>query len=277
MQKRVRRRVAVGAVVLVLVGAGVVVTRIGTQTDAVKADPLCTATAGPARFTFDLDQAANAATIAAVGKHEGMSDHAVTVALAAAQQESRLRNLDFGDRDSVGLFQQRPSQGWGTPAQLTNPRYAATSFYGALAHVPGWATMDVTAAAQHVQRSAAPDAYARWEPQARVLAQVLTGEVPAGFTCQFSDAPAVGASGSLGTTVTAELGPSSIGTEVTAARGWTVASWLVAHVQAYRITEVTFAGLRWTSSSGKWEPSLPARNRVQLRRAGVRTGAELST
>jgi len=278
MQRRVRRRVAVGAIAVVAVAIGIVVSRLGTQTGGVKPDPSCTAAVGPDRFSVDLDQAANAATIAAVGKREGMSDHAVTVALAAALQESRLRNLDFGDRDSVGLFQQRPSQGWGTPAQLTNPRYAAKSFYGALAEVPGWETMDVTDAAQHVQRSAAPDAYARWEAQARVFAQVLTGEVAAGFSCRFDSPPAAGAPGTLGGAMAAELGPSSVSNAVVGAvRGWTTAGWLVAHAPAYKITEVTFAGLRWTPSSGTWEPHGPARNQVQLRRAGVRTGAELST
>lgn len=277
MQRRVRRLAAIGAITVVVVVTGIVVTRIGTQTVEPEPVPSCTATAGPDQATLDLEQASNAATIAAVGKREGMSDHAVTVALAAAMQESRLRNLDFGDRDSVGLFQQRPSQGWGTPAQLTNPRYAARSFYRALDEVSGWATMDVTDAAQHVQRSAAPDAYARWEPQSRVLAQVLTGEAAAGFTCRFSSPGAVAADGPLGSAVTGELGTSSVGTEVTAPRGWTVAGWLVAHASAYRITEVSFAGLRWTPSSGKWEPRGPAKNQVRLVRAGIRTGAELSS
>ncbi len=275
MQKRVRRLVVVGAVVIAVVAAGFVVSRRGTQTTAANPVPLCTATAGAAHFAFDLDQAANAATIAAVGKHEGMSDHAVTVALAAAQQESRLRNLNFGDRDSVGLFQQRPSQGWGTPAQLVNPRYAAASFYRALTNVDGWATMDVTDAAQHVQRSAAPDAYAAWEPQARVLAQALTGEVAAGITCRFVAPTKVSAAGPLGAVMTAELGSSSVGTDVNAARGWTVAGWLVAHAHAYRISEVTFAGRRWTPSSGKWEAHTPAVMQVHLRRADRPPGAEL--
>ncbi|MDQ6798751.1 MAG: hypothetical protein M3011_12180 [Actinomycetota bacterium] len=277
MQRRIRRLVAVGAVAVAVVVVGIVVSRIGTKAVTPVPLPTCTAAVGPDRATLDLEQASHAATIAAVGKREGMSDHAVTVALATAMQESKLRNLNFGDRDSVGLFQQRPSQGWGTPAQLTNPRYAAKSFYDALAEVPGWATMDVTDAAQHVQRSAGPDAYARWEPQARVLAQVLTGEAAAGFACRFTSPAAIdAAAGPLGAAVNSELGPSSVGTEVAAARGWTVAAWLVAHAPAYRITEVSFAGLRWTPSSGRWEPHGPARNQVRLVRAGVRTGAELS-
>ena len=82
-----------------------------------------------------------------------------------------------------GLFQQRPSQGWGTAEQLTTPTYAAAAFYRALGDVEGWETMSVTDAAQHVQRSAAPDAYAKWEAEARVLARILTGEVPDRIVC----------------------------------------------------------------------------------------------
>jgi hypothetical protein len=239
--------------------------------------PSCTATVGTAHFTLDLTQAANAGTIAAVGKREQLSDHAVTIALAAALQESKLRNLPGGDQDSVGLFQQRPSQGWGTRTQLMNPRYAASSFYLALSKVPGWSTMAVTDAAQQVQRSAAPDAYAAWEPQARILAQVLTGEAPAGFGCHFDVAGGGSAATRLRTAMTAELGRSALGTEVNAARGWIAAGWLVAHAHAYRITEVRFAGLRWTPSSAAWAPYSPARSQVELRRAGVAPGAELST
>ena len=108
---------------------------------------------------------------------------AVTVALATAMQESGLRNLPGGDRDSAGLFQQRPSQGWGTYAQVTDPVHATTAFYAKLRTEPDWPTLSVTQAAQLVQRSAAPEAYARWEPVARSLARALTGEDPATFTC----------------------------------------------------------------------------------------------
>ena len=98
-------------------------------------------------------------------------------------QESKLRNISHGDRDSVGLFQQRPSQGWGTAEQLTTPRFAAAAFYRALGQVEGWETMSVTDAAQKVQVSAAPAAYAKWEAEARVLARILTGEVSNQIEC----------------------------------------------------------------------------------------------
>src|SRR6202040_3382624 len=112
----------------------------------------CRASAGSSRFVLDLDQANHATTIAAVGKRMGLPDHAVTIALAAALQESQLHNLDHGDLDSLGLFQQRPSQGWGTAAEVMTPSYAAAAFYEHLVRVPGWETLPVTVAAQRVQR-----------------------------------------------------------------------------------------------------------------------------
>jgi hypothetical protein len=249
---------------LLLSGLAVVLTR-GRHS---RAKPLCTATAASRSYRLDPSQAANAATITAVGKRAGLPDHAVTIALAAALQESRLRNLDHGDRDSVGLFQQRPSQGWGTPSQLINPRYAASAFYHGLAEVPRWMTMSVTDAAQRVQLSGAPDAYTRWEPEARALARILTGEVPAGLVCRFEVPAGVTAASPLGTAVASELGSPALGSaSLTPARGWTVASWLVGHAYAYRITAVGFAGRLWTPSSGAWEYRSASQGQVYVRRA----------
>ncbi len=126
----------------------------------------------------------NAAIIVQVGRDLGVSDYGIVIALAAAMQESSLRNLTWGDRDSVGLFQQRPSSGWGSVDQLTDPNYAARLFYGGpsnpnrgytrgLLDISGWQSMSVTQAAQSVQISAYPDAYAKWESSARAwLAQL---------------------------------------------------------------------------------------------------------
>jgi LysM repeat protein len=121
---------------------------------------------------------ANALTIIAVGKQRGVPEYGIIVALAAAAQESGLQNLAYGDLDSIGLFQQRPSSGWGSVAQLENTTYAAQLFYGGpsnpnrgitrgLLDVPGWQSMTVTQAAQAVQISAYPTAYAKWEASAR--------------------------------------------------------------------------------------------------------------
>jgi len=115
------------------------------------------------------DQMANAATIVAVGTQLNVPTQGQVVAIAAALQESGLDNLDHGDRDSLGLFQQRPSQGWGTPTQIMNPTYAATQFYRHLLAVPGWQQMSVNDAAQTVQRSATPGAYASHEQTAREI------------------------------------------------------------------------------------------------------------
>ncbi|MBA8990011.1 LysM repeat protein [Curtobacterium pusillum] len=126
--------------------------------------------------SLSAEQRGNAATIVAVGRSLGVSDHGIVIALAAAMQESSLRNLSHGDRDSVGLFQQRPSQGWGSPAALQDPATAAKLFFTGnpghtrgLLDIPGWSSMNVTTAAQAVQVSAYPKAYAQWEKTAQSL------------------------------------------------------------------------------------------------------------
>ncbi|WP_031008865.1 C40 family peptidase [Streptomyces sp. NRRL F-5727] len=119
------------------------------------------------------EQIPHARTIVATGIDLGVPERGQVVALATAIQESRLRNLSYGDRDSLGLFQQRPSQGWGTPAQIRDPAYASKKFYEGLLKVSGWQQMTITQAAQAVQRSGFPDAYAQWEPLARALQQAL--------------------------------------------------------------------------------------------------------
>jgi hypothetical protein len=124
---------------------------------------------------FSDEQVANAATIAEVGRDMDMPDRAIVVALATAMQESGLRNLDYGDRDSLGLFQQRPSQGWGTRRQVTDPEHASRSFYRSLRQVDGWQDMRVTEAAQAVQISAFPEAYQKHADDAERLAEAVEG------------------------------------------------------------------------------------------------------
>ena len=119
------------------------------------------------------EQIGNARTIAQVGRDRGLPERAVVIALATAMQESSLRNLDYGDRDSLGLFQQRPSQGWGTPEQVQDPVYAAGKFYDGLVLVPGWQTMRVTDAAQWVQRSAYGELYQQHAEMAVELSATL--------------------------------------------------------------------------------------------------------
>ena len=125
--------------------------------------------------TLDAAQLANAHTIRDVGVALAVPAQGQVIALATAMTESTLRNLDHGDADSLGLFQQRPSAGWGTPAQLMDPVYAATKFYRALLQVPNWQAVPLTVAAQQVQRSAFPDRYAAWEPLATALVTSFAG------------------------------------------------------------------------------------------------------
>ncbi|WP_236241494.1 C40 family peptidase [Streptomyces sp. CC228A] len=119
------------------------------------------------------EQIPNAKTIQATGVAMKVPARGQVVALATALQESGLRNLDYGDRDSLGLFQQRPSQGWGTAQQVRDPVHASTRFYEALLKVPGWQSMTVTQAAQAVQKSGFPDAYAKWEPLGTALQKAI--------------------------------------------------------------------------------------------------------
>ncbi|MDV9173010.1 heavy metal transporter [Streptomyces sp. W16] len=135
-------------------------------------------------FEFSQEQTMNAATIAAVGTGRGMPERAVTIALATAIQESQLVNITHGDRDSLGLFQQRPSQGWGTEKQIMDPTYAANVFYEHLAKVSDYKKLPLTVAAQRVQRSGYPEAYAKHEPDATLLSAALTGQSAATLTCQ---------------------------------------------------------------------------------------------
>ncbi|MFD8493892.1 C40 family peptidase [Amycolatopsis sp. NPDC059657] len=124
---------------------------------------------------YGPEQMGNAATIVAVGKQMQVSEYGWVIAVAAAMQESGLRNLPYGDRDSLGLFQQRPSQGWGTPQQILTPTYAATQFYQHLLALPNWQQLGVSEAAQAVQRSGFPGRYANHERGARQIVGALTG------------------------------------------------------------------------------------------------------
>ncbi|XVU26946.1 hypothetical protein ACQPZJ_07855 [Actinoplanes sp. CA-054009] len=218
--------------------------------------------------TLDYVQMANAATITAVGVRKGMPERAVVIALATALQESKLENLDTGDRDSVGLFQQRPSQGWGTVEKIKDPRYAADKFYTALKKVKGYQKMRVTDAAQKVQRSAYPNAYEKWADESAVLAKALTGRATGAVECSVSGSPVLrGAAASAalleglrldwgkGLTESATAGPAA-GLTVAVAdvnAGWRYAHWLVAHASATGLERVRFADLEWHAPDGKWQ------------------------
>lgn len=159
-------------------------------------DAYCTATLPKSAVGSILlpEQAQSAAAIVLIAVRRGLPEQAAEVAITAAMQESKLTNLPYGDRDSVGLFQQRPSQGWGSREQLMDETYATNAFYDALLAAPDWQARPIEDAAQQVQHSGYPDLYARWNDTARSWSAALMGAVPAGATCLLEPA------GSTGTT-----------------------------------------------------------------------------
>jgi murein DD-endopeptidase MepM/ murein hydrolase activator NlpD len=179
---------AAGLAVLLIVLIGAAVTAV-TSPFGGSADGWClpptpgtdpdTDVADPGGLGLDDEQASNAQIIITVGQQMGVPPRGWVIAIATALQESALRNLPHlgadNDHDSLGLFQQRPSQGWGTPEQISDPVYASTVFYERLLQVGRWQELPLTQAAQQVQRSAFPDAYARHEPQATRIVAAYSG------------------------------------------------------------------------------------------------------
>ncbi|MFJ8188762.1 heavy metal transporter [Streptomyces sp. NPDC096094] len=184
-RKRHGRLVRSGAASVVLLAvAGYLAVQYVTGGAGAPGCEVVSAEDGRTTYEFTPEQAVNAATITAVGTARDLPERAVTIALATALQESTLRNIDYGDRDSLGLFQQRPSQGWGTPEEIMDPAYSAARFYDELVEVPDYTRLPLTVAAQRVQRSGFPDAYAKHETDARLLAAALTGRSAATLTCE---------------------------------------------------------------------------------------------
>jgi len=267
MTPQQRKGLAVVVLLAVLLIVVAVVVHSATSGTRSRAEPPCSATIGATTYRLDLAQAANATTIAAVAGRDGLPDHAVTVALAAALQESGLHNLAGGDLDSLGLFQQRPSQGWGTRAEILTPRFAAAAFFQRLARVANWQNLSVTDAAQRVQRSAAPDAYAQWESEARVLAEALTGEAPAAFACRVRTVLASTDAAGMSSAARLELGLRNLTGELASPRGWVAANWLVGHAEQFHISTLSYDGWRWTATGGSWAAHTPAVPQIQLNTA----------
>ncbi|MGW0390399.1 hypothetical protein ACWDYJ_05740 [Streptomyces sp. NPDC003042] len=241
------------------------------------------AAGGGAGHSYSLtpEQARHAATIAVVGTRKGLPERAVTIAIATAMQESSLRNIDHGDRDSLGLFQQRPSQGWGTPEQIMDPVYSAGIFYDHLAEVPGYSRLPLTVAAQKVQRSGFPQAYAKHEPDAVVLAAAFTGQARSTLTCtarkpalpgdpaqvraalsrDFGTADPARSGGPQGSSAPED--PAEVRLEARdTRRGWELANWAVAHAAELGIRRVSYDSVAWIAgeNDGQWIPKAPGKS-----------------
>lgn len=230
--------------------------------------PHCTATAAGSTTELDPEQSGNAAIIAAVASKRNLPARAASIGIATAMQESKLRNISYGDRDSLGLFQQRPSQGWGSAQQVQDPVYASNAFFDVLVKIEGYQNLPITAAAQKVQRSAFPTAYATHEPQARIFASALAGYSPAALACVLTPArgkaqdpgrngliPRAAAvvtaaeqeTGRKGVPATAD-GASvrfSLAGREGARLSWALAQWAVARADGLSVVAVQVDGRQW--------------------------------
>jgi len=262
-----RRTAVIAATLAVLTGAaGIGVYQvIHRVTAAAPPAPGCQAGTGAQAVSLDTGQAGIAATIAGVATRRKLPRQALTIALATAMQESDLENLSYGDRDSVGVFQQRPSQGWGTTADLENPVYATTKFFAALVQVPRYTKIPVDQAAQDVQHSADGSAYSQYDYVAAQLAADFTGQPAHVVTCWYTPAtpPTLPKLAAAAQDLRQTFGPDgrrtavagistgrSVKIGVERSTAWTVASWLVTHAEEYQLSEVRYAGFRWKAADG---------------------------
>ena len=277
-RKRGRRAVTATVLLAVLALGGYLVVRIFAPVIApVLTGSGCVATGDHQSILLDTEQGAIAATIAGVAHQQSMPRVAVTIAYATAMQESKLHNLSYGDRDSVGVFQQRPSEGWGPRKDLEDPVYASTKFFRALETIPGYRKMPIYQAAQAVQHSADGAAYIQYEKMAAAMTPAFTGQRGHAVYCWSGSASpgradldgiASGLSATFGPAVaravtdqrisrgSAAGGPSHL-MLVRVGRprlGWEVATWLVTHASTYHVHQIRFAGYQWraAASSKGW-------------------------
>ena len=298
-RRRAARRALAGTLAVLLVVVALLALAVWAITRVLSAggpEPIaesCTATVDTSTWRLSPVQSDNAALIASMSVRRGLPARAATIALATAIQESGLVNLDHGDRDSVGLFQQRTSQGWGTVEQIMDPVFSTGAFFDALVKVDGFAEMPVTEAAQAVQRSAFPDAYAAHEDAARAFASALTGWSPAALSCTLAPAEAAGvaddvlariardlgelpatatpANAEAGTPALVVLDASALAPDDAVRGAWAAGAWAVAVAHTLGLDAVAVADQTWVRGTDGWHPTtgtpLPA-GTVQLTLAG---------
>ena len=246
--------VIVGVLVGLVIAAVVIIHQIPDH-PPLPGEQRCVATAAGRSVAVDTEQAQNASIIAGVSVRRGLAPRAASIALTTAYQESNLRNLDHGDRDSVGLFQQRPSMGWGPREKLMKPVYASNRFYDALIKIHGWESADITRIAQQIQISGYPDAYRDHESDGRVLASVLTGQSPAGLRCLIRDRRPGDPAGLVKALHrTYKITPKRSGSVITISaksggRAWSYAQFALASAREHGVTSVQVGGRRYVISN----------------------------
>lgn len=254
-------KVLAGVSALALAAIGAVVWWATANKTPLPLADRCSATVRGHTVTVNPEQGYYAALIAGVSVKRDLVPRAASIALATAYQESGIRNLDYGHADSIGLFQQRPSQGWGTVDEIMDPWYSATAFYRALVKVKKWQDGDINDVAQAVQRSGHPEAYRKHEPNARALASALTGETPAVFSCSVRSPGSPDPKGmasflkkTFGKAV--EVTATEDGLRVEARdpqAAWSVAQVAVTGTARYGLAKVSVG--KWTWSHDPWAPA----------------------
>lgn len=210
--------------------------------------------------TLSAEQARNASVIVAASIERGLPERAAVVALATAYQESDIRNLDYGDRDSLGLFQQRPSYGWGTEEQIMDPWYSSHRFYEELVKFTDWESVNINDMAQKVQRSGFPDAYGQHVGKSEAVAGALRGSVPALLSClNFEPGPADAAAflpvlEAFGPALTVDQQGDAtlVITAQDEATMWAAAQHVVANSYAGGVTRVVTADRQWHHAETGW-------------------------
>ncbi|MEO6701952.1 MAG: hypothetical protein ABI140_04635 [Jatrophihabitantaceae bacterium] len=209
-------------------------------------------------YTLDIGQAQIASTVVGVTLQRKLPERAAVLTLAAALQESKLRNIPAGqgDRDSVGILQQRPSQGWGTAAEIADVQYATGKFLDAVQKVPNWDGDTLSTVIQAVQFSADGTAYAQHEQEAQEIADALTGTSPAAVSCSFGKPGKVASTAAVSAALIADLPvskPTAAGRNITVpGAGWATSAWLVCNADRLGIDSVRHSAKRWSRTKG-WQ------------------------
>lgn len=225
-------------------------------------------------YSTDTGQASVAATMVGVVLQRGLPERAAVLSITAAWQESKLRNIapGAGDLDSVGVLQQRPSQGWGTAQELADVATATQRFLDALLNVPGWATEPAAEVIQAVQISADGGLYAQHERKSTAMAKALIGASPEGVSCRFDAPEQVASATAVARLVVQELpvaAPDVSGTQVAVpGASWATAAWFVANANRLGIDSVAYSSRTWSRANG-WADSTAAATSVVATMASV--------